>query len=154
VRDDCSRRERPNREVDVPIAAAAGRTITTVEGLGSREHAGVLQRAFIEERDPSRDAAEPLPLWNSLQDLPRGPGEASGHGRAHLEPRHARLMAPGGVLVSRRAVDRPGQPFLGTGEAAQGPTAAALANALADAVGVRVRQLPLGGDRVKAAMAS
>src|SRR5689334_21385905 len=35
-------------------------------------------------------------------------------------------------------IDRPGQPFLGTGEAAQGPTAAAIANALADAAGVRV----------------
>jgi CO/xanthine dehydrogenase Mo-binding subunit len=44
-------------------------------------------------------------------------------------------------------VDRPGQPFLGTGEAAQGPAAAALANAVAHAVGVRVRDLPM--DRAK-----
>ncbi|MGH8218727.1 MAG: molybdopterin cofactor-binding domain-containing protein [Steroidobacteraceae bacterium] len=40
--------------------------------------------------------------------------------------------------------DRPGEPFLGLGEAAQGPTAAAVANAIADAAGVRVRELPLG----------
>jgi aerobic-type carbon monoxide dehydrogenase small subunit (CoxS/CutS family) len=33
-----------------PIAAVAGRRITTVEGLGSRKHAGVLQQAFIEEQ--------------------------------------------------------------------------------------------------------
>ena len=32
-------------------------------------------------------------------------------------------------------IDRPGQPFLGTGEAAQGPDAAAIANAIADATG-------------------
>jgi len=39
--------------------------------------------------------------------------------------------------------DRPGQPFLGLGEAAQGPTAAAIVNAVADAAGVRIRELPL-----------
>jgi nicotinate dehydrogenase subunit B len=49
-------------------------------------------------------------------------------------------------------VDRPGSPFLGTGEAAQGPTAAAIANALADAAGVRIRELPLTAARVKAAI--
>ncbi len=42
-------------------------------------------------------------------------------------------------------VDRPGTPFLGTGECAQGPTAAALANALAAATGVRTRSMPLAG---------
>jgi nicotinate dehydrogenase subunit B len=49
-------------------------------------------------------------------------------------------------------IARVGTPFLGTGEAAQGPTAAALANALADATGVRVRELPLTQQRVKAAI--
>jgi CO/xanthine dehydrogenase Mo-binding subunit len=49
-------------------------------------------------------------------------------------------------------IDRPGTPFLGTGEAAQGPTAAAIANAVADAVGVRLREVPLTATRVKAAI--
>jgi nicotinate dehydrogenase subunit B len=49
-------------------------------------------------------------------------------------------------------IDRPGAPFLGTGEAAQGPAAAALANALANAVGARIRELPLTSKRVKAAI--
>ncbi|HMH63025.1 MAG TPA: molybdopterin cofactor-binding domain-containing protein, partial [Bradyrhizobium sp.] len=49
-------------------------------------------------------------------------------------------------------IDRPGTPFLGTGEAAQGPAAAALANALASAAGVRIRELPLTSKRVKAAI--
>ncbi|HVR93104.1 MAG TPA: molybdopterin cofactor-binding domain-containing protein, partial [Casimicrobiaceae bacterium] len=49
-------------------------------------------------------------------------------------------------------IDRPGAPFLGTGEAAQGPAAAALANALASAAGVRIRELPLTSKRVKAAI--
>ena len=48
-------------------------------------------------------------------------------------------------------ITRPGAPFLGTGEAAQGPAAAALANAVADAIGVRIRDLPLTRASVKAA---
>ena len=54
--------------------------------------------------------------------------------------------------VRVHVMDRPGQPFLGTGEAAQGPTAAAIANALADATKVRVRELPLSPERVKRAI--
>ena len=49
-------------------------------------------------------------------------------------------------------IDRPGKPYLGTGEAAQGPTAGAIANAIADAAGVRLRDLPLTRDRIKAAI--
>jgi CO/xanthine dehydrogenase Mo-binding subunit len=39
-------------------------------------------------------------------------------------------------------------PSLGAGEASQGPTAAAIANALHDALGVRVRDLPLTPERI------
>ena len=49
-------------------------------------------------------------------------------------------------------IDMPGQPFLGAGEASQGPTAAALANAIADATGARIRDLPLTPERVKRAL--
>ena len=49
-------------------------------------------------------------------------------------------------------IDRPGQPFLGTGEASQGPSGAALANAVFDATGVRFRTLPLTPDRVLQAL--
>jgi CO/xanthine dehydrogenase Mo-binding subunit len=49
-------------------------------------------------------------------------------------------------------IDRPGQPFLGTGEAAQGPAAAAFANAVADATGKRIRQIPFDPPRVRAAL--
>jgi CO/xanthine dehydrogenase Mo-binding subunit len=45
--------------------------------------------------------------------------------------------------VTVHLIDRPGTPFLGAGEAAQGPVAAALANALADATGQRLRDMPL-----------
>jgi CO/xanthine dehydrogenase Mo-binding subunit len=43
-------------------------------------------------------------------------------------------------------------PSLGAGEAAQGPTAAAIANALHHALGVRVRDLPLTAERIVKAM--
>ena len=39
-----------------------------------------------------------------------------------------------------------------TGEAAQGPTAAAIANALANATGHRLRELPFTRARIKAAI--
>ena len=54
--------------------------------------------------------------------------------------------------VDVHVIARPGLPFLGTGEAAQGPTAAALANAVADATGARLRELPLSRQRVRAAI--
>jgi nicotinate dehydrogenase subunit B len=48
-------------------------------------------------------------------------------------------------------VDRPQEPSLGAGEPTHGPLAAAIGNALADAVGVRVREMPLTWDRVQRA---
>ena len=50
--------------------------------------------------------------------------------------------------VRVHVLDRPDQPSLGAGEAAQGPVAAAIANAVADALGVRVRRLPLTPDNL------
>ncbi|MEA2834996.1 MAG: nicotinate dehydrogenase subunit [Methylobacteriaceae bacterium] len=54
--------------------------------------------------------------------------------------------------VDVHVIDAPGEPFLGTGEAAQGPTAAAIANAVANATGMRIRDLPLSAARVKEAI--
>jgi nicotinate dehydrogenase subunit B len=51
-------------------------------------------------------------------------------------------------------IPRPGQPFLGAGEAAQGPAAAALANAVANAGGLRLRDIPFTPERAKAAFAT
>jgi nicotinate dehydrogenase subunit B len=50
-------------------------------------------------------------------------------------------------------LDRPGEPALGSGEATQGPTAGAIANAVFDAIGVRLREIPFTPDRVRAAVA-
>jgi CO/xanthine dehydrogenase Mo-binding subunit len=54
--------------------------------------------------------------------------------------------------VEVHVIDRPGMPFLGTGEAAQGPSAAALANAIADATGLRLRDMPLNPERIRAGL--
>ena len=43
-------------------------------------------------------------------------------------------------------------PSVGAGEGAQGPTSAAIANAVHNALGVRVRNLPLTSDEVTRAM--
>jgi nicotinate dehydrogenase subunit B len=51
--------------------------------------------------------------------------------------------------VNVHLIDRPGAPFLGVAEASMGPTAAALANALFDATGKRVRAMPLAGDALR-----
>jgi CO/xanthine dehydrogenase Mo-binding subunit len=51
--------------------------------------------------------------------------------------------------VKVHLIDRPGAPFLGSAEASMGPTAGALANALFDATGKRLRQMPLGGDSLR-----
>jgi CO/xanthine dehydrogenase Mo-binding subunit len=47
------------------------------------------------------------------------------------------------VLINRKE-----EPGLGSGECAAGPTAAAIANALHDALGVRARHLPLTPERI------
>jgi CO/xanthine dehydrogenase Mo-binding subunit len=54
--------------------------------------------------------------------------------------------------IDVHVIDRPGQPFLGSGETGQGPASAALANAIADATGKRFRDLPLTRQRIKAAI--
>jgi CO/xanthine dehydrogenase Mo-binding subunit len=49
-------------------------------------------------------------------------------------------------------INQPGQPFLGCGEAGQGPAAAAIASGIADATGQRLRDLPLTRERIKTAI--
>ena len=49
-------------------------------------------------------------------------------------------------------LDQPTERFLGVGEGAQGPTAAAIANGIANATGKRMRALPFTAPRVKQAL--
>jgi nicotinate dehydrogenase subunit B len=55
-------------------------------------------------------------------------------------------------VVEVHVQNRPTLPFLGSGEAGQGPAAAAIASAIADATGHRFRDLPITRERIKAAI--
>ncbi len=57
-------------------------------------------------------------------------------------------------MLETRILARPADPPLGAGEASVGPTAAAIANAIHDATGVRIRDLPLRPARVRAALSA
>ncbi|MDU8944749.1 molybdopterin cofactor-binding domain-containing protein [Ovoidimarina sediminis] len=48
-------------------------------------------------------------------------------------------------------IDRPESPALGAGEAASGPVVAAIANAICDATGLRLRRLPMTGEAIRGA---
>ncbi len=54
--------------------------------------------------------------------------------------------------IETTLVDRPEKRALGAGEASVGPAAAAIGNAIADATGVRLRDLPLTADRLVEAL--
>jgi nicotinate dehydrogenase subunit B len=54
--------------------------------------------------------------------------------------------------VDVRLIGNPNDPPLGVGEVSQGPTAAAIGNAVARALGFRIRDLPLTRERILAAM--
>ena len=54
--------------------------------------------------------------------------------------------------VRVRVMDAPGEAEVGAGEVAQGPVAGAIGNAVANAVGVRVRDLPLTRERITRAI--
>jgi CO/xanthine dehydrogenase Mo-binding subunit len=56
--------------------------------------------------------------------------------------------------VAVRILSRPEEPSLGSGEAVQGPTAAAIGNAVAAALAVRVRDLPITPEQVARAIDS
>jgi CO/xanthine dehydrogenase Mo-binding subunit len=49
-------------------------------------------------------------------------------------------------------INRPDMPAVGAGEPATTTTAAAVANAIFDATGARVRQIPFTSERVKEAL--
>jgi CO/xanthine dehydrogenase Mo-binding subunit len=54
--------------------------------------------------------------------------------------------------IEVHVINRPGQPFLGSGETGQGPAAASIANAITNATGKRLRNLPLTRKRIKDAI--
>jgi nicotinate dehydrogenase subunit B len=62
------------------------------------------------------------------------------------------LRMPEVPKIQVELINRPGERSLGAGEASQGPTVAAIANAFAHATSRRLRDLPFDSARVKAAL--
>ena len=59
------------------------------------------------------------------------------------------LRFPDAPEIETVILNRPGRPYLGVGEGAGGPVPAAIANAIFDAIGVRLRKIPFTPERVK-----
>jgi hypothetical protein len=65
-----------------------------------------------------------------------------------------RLFNADGSLRDDAMLDNPYEPTLGLGEASVGPTGAAIGNAVARALGRRIRDLPLTRERIVATLLS
>jgi CO/xanthine dehydrogenase Mo-binding subunit len=59
------------------------------------------------------------------------------------------LTFPETPQIETVLLNRPEQPWLGAGEATHGPTPAAIANAIFEAVGIRLREIPFTPERVR-----
>ena len=123
-------------EVRVPLAFAAidAGLVVNPDGLRNQTEGGIVQSTSwtLKEALHYGDAGTQSESWASYPIL-----------RFSEVPQ-----------VSVNVIDRPDKRSLGAGEAVQGPTAAAIANAVAAASGVRLRDLPLRPDRVLAALRS
>ena len=107
---------------------------------------------LIINRDSLRNQIE----GSILQTLSRTLHEEVKFDRSHVTSvdwaSYPILAFPEMPAIEVALIDRPNLPPLGAGEAATAPVAAALANAVFDATGVRMRTVPFTSARVKAAM--
>jgi len=69
-----------------PLAVLEGRRITTVEGLGTAENPGPLQRAFIEAQAAQCGYCIPGMMMRAQALLERNPGASEADIRAALQP--------------------------------------------------------------------
>src|SRR5262249_9173615 len=100
-----------------PIAALEGRSITTVEGLGTIDHPGALQRAFIAEQAAQCCYCIPGMMMRAQALLLKTPSPSDAEIRGALEPNLCRCGTHMRILraVRRAASDR-------TSAAAEGST--------------------------------
>ncbi|HEY6820807.1 MAG TPA: (2Fe-2S)-binding protein [Burkholderiales bacterium] len=69
-----------------PISVLASRKIVTVEGLGTAEKPGAMQRAFIEEQAAQCGYCIPGMMMRAQALLEKKPGASEDEIRAHLAP--------------------------------------------------------------------
>ncbi len=113
------------------IAADAGQVVNP-DGLSNQLEGGFIQAAS----------------WTLLEEVLFDPNGVTSHDWES----YPILRFSGAPLIETVLLNRPELPFLGSGEATQNPTPAAIANAIFDAIGVRLRQIPFTPARVKAAI--
>ena len=126
--------ERASGRIMVPrvyAAADAGRIINP-DGLANQIEGGIIQSTS----------------WTLKEEVKFDPTEI----RSRDWDTYPILTTPDVPVVEVELIDRPEERSLGAGEAAQGPAAAAIANAFAAATGKRLRDLPLTPARVKAVL--
>lgn len=87
----------------VPIAVLPGRKITTLEGLGTLDKPGVVQRAFIEEQAAQCGFCIPGMIMRAQALLQRNPSPSQGEIRSHMSPNLCRCGTHMRIL---RAVER------------------------------------------------
>jgi len=110
-------------------------------------------RAALEAAGASGSFETPGVSAADLRDLPLGPHPWAVAGYwAELAGSYPILSIAESPKVETVLINQPNQRSLGAGEASQGPTVAAIANAIANATGKRLRELPFTPERVKAAL--
>ena len=93
----------PTLSCVTPIMLLEGRQITTVEGLGTLEDPGPMQRAFIEEQSAQCGYCIPGMMMRAQALLQRNPRATDAEIRAYLEPNLCRCGTHMRIL---RAVKR------------------------------------------------
>jgi nicotinate dehydrogenase subunit B len=117
------------RVTDISVAADVGLAINP-DGVKSQLEGGAVQSCSWTLKEQLTFTAEAI-TTRSWEDYPI-----------------LKFSEVPAVTVS--IIDRPDQPAVGAGEATQGPTAAAIGNAVYDALGVRIRKLPLTMENILA----
>jgi nicotinate dehydrogenase subunit A len=113
----------PTLSCVTPIMLLEGRQITTVEGLGTPEDPGPMQRAFIEEQSAQCGYCIPGMMMRAQALLQRNPRATDAEIRAFLEPNLCRCGTHMRIL---RAVKRAASLMAGPGStpSTQTPSAA------------------------------
>ena len=126
--------DRASGAVRVPhvYAAADAGLIINPDGLANQIEGGVIQSTSWTLKEEVRFNADGI--------------------QSHDWQSYPILTMPEVPRVQVELINRPTERALGSGEASQGPTAAAIMNAFAHATSRRIRDLPLSSARVKAAL--
>jgi CO/xanthine dehydrogenase Mo-binding subunit len=126
--------DRASGAVHVPrvFAAADAGLIINPDGLANQIEGGVIQSTS----------------WTLKEEVRFNPDGI----QSHDWQSYPILTMPEVPRVQVELINRPTERSLGSGEASQGPTVAAIANAFAHATSRRIRDLPFSSARVKAAL--